>query len=167
MTAVLAGHITLAATVFPEGTTGMHLDALARRALWQHGLDFDHGAGHGIGSYLSVHEGPARIARRKSGAPIEAGMILSDEPGFYSPGSYGIRLENLLLVQPASMPGTRGFLKFEPLTLAPFDRRLIDRAALDAEQVRYLDAYHARVVADIGPELPSDTQEWLVRTIAG
>ena len=161
VTLVLAGHITLAGTVFPQGTTGLHLDAFARRALWQHGLDYDHGTGHGIGSYLSVHEGPARIARRGSMVPIEPGMILSNEPGFYLPGAYGIRLENLLLVQATELSTTRPFLRFETLTLAPFDCRLIDRRLLNEEQITFLDAYHTRVLAEIGPSLPGETLKWL------
>ena len=160
-TRVLSGNLTLAATRFPKGTTGAHLDALARRPLWEAGLDFDHGTGHGIGSYLSVHEGPVSISRLARPVPIEPGMILSDEPGFYLPGAYGIRLENLLLVQPSPVSGTRPFMEFEVLTFAPFDRRLIDRTMLTEGQRGQLDAYHARVLAEIGPDLPGDARAWL------
>jgi Xaa-Pro aminopeptidase len=161
-TMVLQGHIALAAAVFPVGTAGIHLDALARRALWAAGLDYDHGTGHGVGSYLSVHEGPASISRASKPVPIAEGMVLSDEPGFYLPGAYGIRLENLLLVQPAALPdATKPFLRFETLTLAPFDRELIDVTLLDAVERAWIDAYHARVLAEIGPALPPDAAAWL------
>ncbi|HEY4043875.1 MAG TPA: M24 family metallopeptidase, partial [Rhodopila sp.] len=123
VTRVMQGHIALATAVFPKGVGGAHLDAVARLALWQAGLDYDHGTGHGVGSYLSVHEGPVSISRLARPVPIAAGMILSDEPGLYLPDQYGIRLENLLLVQPATLPdATKPFLCFETLTLAPFDR---------------------------------------------
>ena len=161
VTLVLSGHLTLAATRFPRGTTGAHLDALARRPLWQSGLDFDHGTGHGVGSYLSVHEGPVSISRMARPVPVEPGMILSDEPGFYLPGHYGIRLENLLLVQPWDAGGARPFMQFEVLTLAPFDKRLINRAALTAAELDQLDRYHARVLAALSPHLPADTRAWL------
>ncbi len=151
-TRVLQGHIAVATAVFPVGVAGPHLDAFARRALWQAGLDYDHGTGHGIGSYLSVHEGPASLSRAARPVPLAAGMILSDEPGFYEPGAYGIRLENLLLVQPAAFdapgPAKKPFLCFETLTLAPFDRRLLRPAMLTGEERRWLDAYHARVLAE-------------------
>jgi Xaa-Pro aminopeptidase len=131
LTAVLAGHIALAKAIFPEGVAGAHLDVLARNALWQSGLDYDHGTGHGVGAYLSVHEGPAGISRAAKPVPLQPGMILSNEPGFYLPGAYGIRLENLLLVQPAGFPPQqRKFLRFETLTQVPFDRALIEPALL-------------------------------------
>ncbi len=145
-TRVLQGHIALATACFPQGIAGLHLDALARRPLWQAGLDYDHGTGHGVGSYLSVHEGPASLSRAARPVPIAAGMILSNEPGFYAPGAYGIRLENLLLVQPAEFPAaTRPFLRFEVLTWAPFDRRLIQPNLLTAPERTWLDTYHATV----------------------
>ncbi len=119
-TRVLKGHIAIATLVFPAGTTGGHLDAFARRALWQNGLDYDHGTGHGVGSYLSVHEGPVSLSRLARPVPIAEGMLLSNEPGFYLPGHYGIRLENLILVQPADFPDSpKPFFRFETLTLAP------------------------------------------------
>ena len=143
-TRVLLGHIALAMTVFPVGVAGPHLDALARYQLWQAGLDYDHGTGHGVGAYLSVHEGPASIARTAKPVPLAPGMILSNEPGYYLPGVYGIRLENLLLVQHAKFPDTkRQFLRFETLTLAPFDRRLIVTHMLPGPLIAWLDAYHA------------------------
>ena len=165
-TRVLQGHIAIAAALFPEGVSGPHLDALARRALWQAGLDYDHGTGHGVGSYLSVHEGPASLSRAGRLVPLAPGMILSDEPGFYQPGAYGIRLENLLLVQRAEMQAARPFLRFETLTLAPFDRRLIEPAMLDAAERAWVDAYHARVLAEIGPMLDAEAQAWLVASCA-
>jgi Xaa-Pro aminopeptidase len=167
VTRVLKGHIAIATLVFPQGVGGAHLDAFARRALWQVGLDYDHGTGHGVGSYLSVHEGPVSLSRLARPVPIEAGMILSNEPGFYLPEHYGIRLENLLLVQKADMPeAAKPFLRFETLTLAPFDRRLIDVAMLEAWEREWLDAYHARVVAEVGPHLAPEVREWLVRACA-
>jgi Xaa-Pro aminopeptidase len=167
-TRVLQGHLALAATRFPEGVAGPHLDAIARRALWQAGLDYDHGTGHGIGSFLSVHEGPAGISRAAKPVPLRAGMILSDEPGFYEPGGYGIRIENLLLVRPAPpLPGARkAFLEFEVLTLAPYDRALIEVALLSPAERAQVDAYHARVLAEIGPLLDAPTRDWLARACA-
>src|SRR6185312_7820070 len=139
-----------------QGVSGAHVDAFARRALWQVGLDYDHGTGHGVGSYLSVHEGPVSLSRLARPIPIAAGMILSNEPGFYLPEQYGIRLENLLLVQPAEIAGAaKPFLRFETLTLAPFDRRLIEPGLLTAAERDWLNAYHARVLAEVGPHLES------------
>ncbi len=161
-TRVLKGHIAMATLIFPEGATGVHLDGFALHALWQVGLDYDHGTGHGVGSYLSVHEGPVSLSRLARPVPLAAGMILSNEPGFYLPGQYGIRLENLLLVRPADAGGGgKPFLRFETLTLAPFDRRLIDQALLDRHEIAWLDAYHARVLAEVGPNLDADTAAWL------
>ncbi|MBW8267883.1 aminopeptidase P family protein [Caldovatus aquaticus] len=161
-TRVLKGHIALATLRFPQGVAGPHLDAIARRALWDAGLDYDHGTGHGVGSYLSVHEGPAAFSRAAKPVPLRAGMILSDEPGFYAPGEYGIRLENLLLVREAETPGAaKPFLEFETLTLAPFDRRLIAPRLLAAEERAWLDAYHARVAEEIAPLLDPATAAWL------
>lgn len=163
-TRVLQGHIALATLRFPEGVSGPHLEAFARRALWQAGLDYDHGTGHGVGSYLSVHEGPASLSRTGRPVPLAPGMILSDEPGYYEPGAYGIRLENLLLVQGVALPGARKpFLAFEALTLAPFDRRLIAPAMLSQAERDWLDAYHARVLAEVGPKLAGEARTWLER----
>jgi Xaa-Pro aminopeptidase len=162
VTRVMQGHIALATAVFPSGVGGAHLDSLARRALWQVGLDYDHGTGHGVGSYLSVHEGPVSISRLARSTPIADGMILSNEPGFYLPDSYGIRLENLMLVRPADLPGaSKPFLRFETLTLAPFDRQLLEPAQMTAAERAWLDAYHARVLACIGPMLEPAARAWL------
>jgi Xaa-Pro aminopeptidase len=175
VTCVLKGHIALATLVFPQGIQGAHIDAFARRALWQLGLDYDHGTGHGVGSYLSVHEGPVSISRLARPVAIAPGMILSNEPGYYLPDHYGIRLENLLMVQPAQSADSgvasgadpsagapaKPFLRFETITLAPFDRRLIDPALLDPPERAWLDAYHARVLAEVGPHLEGATADWL------
>jgi Xaa-Pro aminopeptidase len=167
VTRVMKGHIALATLTFPQGVAGAHVDAFARRALWQAGLDYDHGTGHGVGSYLSVHEGPVSISRAARPVPIAAGMILSNEPGFYLPGAYGIRLENLLLVQPASLPdAARPFLRFETLTLAPFDRALLEPDLLDVAERAWLDAYHARVLAEVGPLLDGAARAWLAAACA-
>jgi Xaa-Pro aminopeptidase len=165
-TRVLAGHIALAMAVFPEGVAGAHLDSLARGALWQAGLDYDHGTGHGVGSYLSVHEGPAGISRAARPVPLQAGMILSNEPGYYLPGAYGIRLENLELVQEAVFAGTdKKFLRFEALTLAPFDRALVEPQLLPAAALAWLNQYHQRVwdelSGDFGNEADQDVLTWL------
>jgi Xaa-Pro aminopeptidase len=162
-TLVLKGHIALAEAVFPEGTAGSQLDALARRPLWAAGLDYDHGTGHGVGSRLCVHEGPQRIAKRGGDVKLEAGMILSNEPGNYPSGAYGIRIENLMLVVEKGMPegGDLTLLGFEVLTLAPIDRRLVDTALLTAEDLAWLDAYHARVRARLAPELDDADRAWL------
>src|SRR5271165_5186065 len=164
VTRVMQGHIAIATAVFPKGVGGAHLDSLARRALWQVGLDYDHGTGHGVGSYLSVHEGPVSLSRLARPVPIAEGMILSNEPGFYLPDHYGIRLENLLLVGKADLPGaTKPFLCFETLTLAPFDTRMIDPALLDPSERAWLNAYHARVLAEVGPSLDAPTRAWLTQ----
>jgi Xaa-Pro aminopeptidase len=161
-TRVMQGHIAIATAVFPKGVGGAHLDAFARRALWQTGLDYDHGTGHGVGSYLSVHEGPVSISRLARPVPIDAGMILSNEPGFYLPDHYGIRLENLLLVQAAELPGAgKPFLCFETLTLVPFDRRLLDPGLMTREERAWVDAYHARVLRVVGPGLGEVERGWL------
>jgi Xaa-Pro aminopeptidase len=161
-TLVLKGHIAIATARFPKGTRGIHLDALARRSLWQCGLDYDHGTGHGVGSFLSVHEGPQGIARRDS-AELEPGMILSNEPGFYREGQYGIRIENLVLVtEPEPIPGgDRPMMGFETLTLAPFDRRLIDPALLTAEEADWVDAYHRTVFDKLAEAADAETRRWL------
>jgi Xaa-Pro aminopeptidase len=168
-TRVLQGHLALAATRFPEGVAGPHLDAIARRPLWEAGLDYDHGTGHGIGSFLSVHEGPAGISRAAKPVPLKPGMILSDEPGFYAPGEYGIRIENLLVVRPApALPGSRkAFLEFEVLTLSPYERALIAVEMLSAAERAQVDAYHARVLSDVGPLVDAGTRAWLERACAG
>ena len=161
-TLVLKGHIAIATARFPVGTRGVDLDAFARRALWEAGLDFDHGTGHGVGSYLSVHEGPQNISKRGT-TPFEPGMIISNEPGYYKAGAYGIRIENLVLVEEARLVpgGEREMLGFETLTLVPIDRRLIVAALLSEQERAWLDAYHARVRAEIGPELGPEDLTWL------
>lgn len=167
VTRVMQGHIAIATAIFPTGVGGPHLDVLARRALWQAGLDFDHGTGHGVGSYLSVHEGPVSISRVARPVPIAAGMILSNEPGYYRPDHYGIRLENLLLVQPADLPGAaKPFLRFETLTLAPFDRRLLEPALMTQAERAWLDGYHQRVLETIGPALTPPAKAWLAAACA-
>ena len=155
-TRVLRGHIALATTRFPRGTTGAQLDTLARQFLWQAGLDYDHGTGHGVGHYLNVHEGPQRISRLGSGAALMPGMVVSNEPGFYKTGAYGIRIENLVAVTELD-EAEDGFLGFETLTLAPIDRALIEPAMLTAEERAWLDAYHVRVAETLGPLLANDT----------
>ncbi len=161
-TRVLQGHIALATARFPEGTTGAQLDTLARAPLWADGLDFDHGTGHGVGSYLGVHEGPQRIA--KSGATaLVPGMIVSNEPGYYQAGEFGIRTENLLVVRESDGIGDnqRRFLEFETITLAPIDRRLIEVALLTEAERVWLNDYHARVAATVSLLLDPATQAWL------
>jgi Xaa-Pro aminopeptidase len=165
-TRVLKGHIALATARFPKGTTGAQLDALARRALWQKGLDYDHGTGHGVGSYLSVHEGPQRISKAPNAQPLLPGMIVSNEPGYYKTGAYGIRIENLVVVQPSEEGGEREMLGFETLTLAPIDRALVDCALLSNDETAWLDAYHARVRETISPLVDSQTAGWLAAATA-
>jgi len=166
-TRVLKGMIGLSVLRFPKGTTGGHIDAIARQALWKAGLDFDHGTGHGVGSYLSVHEGPARISKAGH-TPLEPGMILSNEPGYYKHDAFGIRIENLLLVTEATPVegGDRAMLGFETLTLAPIDRTLIDTKLLTREELHWLDQYHARVVREIAPQLDAATAAWLKEACA-
>jgi len=161
-TLVLKGHIAIAHAVFPDGTTGAQLDTLARQFLWRDGRDFDHGTGHGVGSYLSVHEGPARISKLGT-APLKRGMILSNEPGYYRPGAYGIRIENLVLVtEAAPVEGAEKPLNcFETLTLAPIDRRLIEPALMTQDEIAWFDAYHARVRDVLAPLLDVPTRAWL------
>ncbi len=161
-TRVLRGHIAIARAVFPDGTTGAQLDSLARQFLWQAGLDFEHGTGHGVGSYLSVHEGPARISKLGT-TPLKRGMILSNEPGYYKTDAYGIRIENLELVIGTDIQGAEKPMNaFETLTLAPIDRRLIEVAMLSAAELKWLNDYHARVAKEVRPQLSDNaTQLWL------
>jgi Xaa-Pro aminopeptidase len=162
-TLVLKGNLALARVRFPAGTTGSALDALARAALWAHGLDYDHGTGHGVGSYLGVHEGPHRIAKAPNTVALRPGMIVSNEPGYYKEGAYGIRIENLQVVATAQeiKGGDRPMMAFETLTLAPIDRRLIVKDLLTSEERAQLDAYHARVLAVVGPKVPADVRAWM------
>jgi Xaa-Pro aminopeptidase len=166
-TRVLKGHIAIARAVFPEGTSGAQLDTLARQDLWAAGLDFDHGTGHGVGSYLSVHEGPARISKLGT-TPLKRGMILSNEPGYYKTGAFGIRIENLVLVTGANaVAGAEKPLNnFETLTLAPIDRRLIAADMLTASEIAWLDDYHRRVRETLSPLVDSETKAWLERATA-
>ena len=158
-TRVLKGHIALATTRFPRGTTGSALDSIARRPLWEVGLDYDHGTGHGVGSYLSVHEGPQRISKVPNRVPLEVGMIVSNEPGYYKDGEYGIRIENLVtVIEDKQHPG---MLCFETLTLAPIDLNAVDRSLLTADEVAWLNAYHTRVRATITPLVDTKTAKWL------
>ncbi len=166
-TLVLKGHVAIARAAFPAGTSGAQLDTLARQALWRAGLDFDHGTGHGIGAYLCVHEGPQRIAKTGTVA-LKPGMIVSNEPGYYRSGAYGIRIENLVVVVTRAMPpgGERELLEFKTLTLAPIDRRLILAELLDAGERTWLDNYHARVRADLIDLLEGATRSWLIAATA-
>jgi Xaa-Pro aminopeptidase len=160
-TRVLKGHIALALARFPVGTSGSQLDALARTALWEVGLDYDHGTGHGVGYYLSVHEGPHRISKMPNTVPLQPGMIVSNEPGYYKTGEYGIRIENLVAVEEVESGGERKLLGFETLTLAPIDRALIEPSLLSPREREWLNAYHARVRAVLTPLLDAETAAWL------
>ena len=162
-TRVLKGHMALAMARFPKGTSGSQLDALARKPLWDVGLDYDHGTGHGVGSYLGVHEGPQRIAKKGGSVALQQGMIVSNEPGYYKAGEYGIRIENLVLVVACSdvLKPERDLLSFETLTLAPFDPALIDRSLLLEEEIAWINAYHARVFDIIQSLVDVKTREWL------
>ncbi len=160
-TRVLKGHIAIATAVFPKSANGGQIDAFARRALWEAGLDYDHGTGHGVGAYLSVHEGPQRISKIGS-VPFEPGMILSNEPGYYKAGHWGIRIENLVVVEKRAIKGAeREMLGFETLTLAPIDLALVDARMLTTDEIRWLDAYHALVRKSLSPKLDAATKQWL------
>jgi Xaa-Pro aminopeptidase len=163
-TRVLKGMIAMSRLRWPAGLAGRDIDAVARAALWRAGQDYDHGTGHGVGVYLSVHEGPQRLSRI-SEVPLEPGMILSNEPGYYREGAFGIRIENLVVVEEAPALATadpgRRMLAFRTLTFAPIDRRLVDRDALSAGERAWFDAYHAEVMAKIGPRCPAETRRWL------
>ena len=161
-TRVLKGHIALAAARFPAGTTGSQLDALARYHLWQAGLDYDHGTGHGVGAYLSVHEGPHRISKMPNSVALQPGMIVSNEPGYYKTGAYGIRIENLVAVREAAIEGAdRCYYEFETLTLAPIDLACIETSLLTEPERAWLNAYHQRVREAVGPDVDEATRAWL------
>jgi Xaa-Pro aminopeptidase len=162
-TLVLQGHIALATVRFPLGTTGTHLDVLARQFLWSQGFDYDHGTGHGVGVYLGVHEGPQRISKALNAYALQPGMIVSNEPGFYKSGDFGIRIENLQYVTPprAISGGERPMLGFRNLTWAPIDRSLIEVSMLSASERAYMDAYHAEVLSLIGPHISPEVKAWL------
>ncbi|MFV2093685.1 MAG: M24 family metallopeptidase, partial [Hyphomicrobiales bacterium] len=167
-TLVLKSHIAIATARFPAGTTGGQLDALARQFLWQAGLDYDHGTGHGVGSYLSVHEGPQRIAKAGGSAVLMPGMIISNEPGYYRPGSYGIRIENLLLVSEARAidAGDRPMLGFETLSFTPIDRRLIDVSLLTDDELKWLNDYHQQTAELVAGRLTEPERAWLAGATA-
>ena len=168
-TRVLKGHIALAVQTFPQGTIGAQLDTLARQFLWQAGVDYAHGTGHGVGSFLAVHEGPQRIAKPRGGQAgtdqeLMAGMILSNEPGYYKPGEFGIRIENLVLVEKREIPGMEGeWLGFETLTLVPIDKTLVDRDLLSETEIKWWNDYHARVLEVLAPQLEGEDLAWLER----
>lgn len=162
-TRVLKGHIALALAIFPEGTTGAQLDSLARQFLWQIGGDYDHGTGHGVGSYLSVHEGPQGISKRGSDVPLKPGMILSNEPGFYKEGEYGIRIENLITV--VEIPHLKGFYGFETLTLAPLDSSLIEDKLLTDQEKAWIKSYHEWILKTLSPHLDQKTNRWLKKVL--
>jgi Xaa-Pro aminopeptidase len=167
-TRVLKGHIALARAIFPVGTTGQQLDTLARAPLWEAGLDFDHGTGHGVGSYLGVHEGPQRISKAPNKIALKPGMILSNEPGFYKEGEYGIRIENLIAVVEIDGPvgADRPMLGFETLTFSPIERKLIDPELMTKDELQWLNDYHAQVYAMYADDLDEDLLEWLQKATA-
>jgi Xaa-Pro aminopeptidase len=171
-TRVLKGHIALATATFPEGTTGSQLDTLARMHLWAAGVDYAHGTGHGVGSFLAVHEGPQRIAKSAGGQAgteqeLMAGMFLSNEPGYYKAGEYGIRIENLVLVEERQIAGAEGvYFGFETLTFAPIDRTLVDTEIMTRDELRWWDEYHAKVLALVGPQLEGDVLAWVTKACA-
>ena len=162
-TLVMKGHIALAEAVYPEGTRGAQLDALARINLWKHGLSYLHGTGHGVGHFLNVHEGPQRIHITENPTPLKPGMITSDEPGLYRSGEYGIRCENLILTVPAMSTEFGRFLKFEVLTLFPFDLRLFDTDIMTDDEVNWVNSYHAKVRERLLPFLNAEEQNWLIQ----
>jgi Xaa-Pro aminopeptidase len=167
----LKGHIALDRARFPKGTTGTQLDVLARQFLWQQGFDYDHGTGHGVGSFLSVHEGPQRIGKAWNAAELSPGMVVSNEPGYYKAGCYGIRHENLVLVTEIEVPpgSDQPMYGFDALTLVPFDLRLVDVALMNEDEIAWLNNYHRRVEATIGPLLEGSDRAWLrqaTRTLA-
>ena len=162
-TLVLKGHIALDQAVFPEGTTGTQLDVLARQFLWNEGLDYDHGTGHGVGSFLSVHEGPQRIGKQHNGHALKAGMVVSNEPGFYKDSTYGIRCENLVVVKDKEVSHDDGppMFHFEALTAVPFDARLIDTDLLSENELAWINDYHAWVRQALRPDLGEQDRQWL------
>ena len=166
-TLVLKGHIALARARFPQGTTGLNLDLAARYAMWQHGYDFGHGTGHGVGSYLCVHEGPQQIRKNHRACtqvPLLPGMTVTDEPGIYLEGKFGVRIENVLLVTPTEEEACGQFMGFEVLTLCPYDFAAIDCRLLRSDEMHWIDAYHARVRNRLMPLLTHDAEarKWLV-----
>ncbi|MGE3475018.1 MAG: M24 family metallopeptidase [Rhodospirillaceae bacterium] len=167
-TLVLKGHIALGRARFVKGTSGSQLDALARHALWSEGLDYDHGTGHGVGTFLGVHEGPQRISKVGNTVALESGMVISNEPGYYKTGEYGIRIENLVAVREAEKPAgaEKSLLEFETLTLAPIDLKMVEASILDAAEKAWLNAYHAQVRETLSPLLDEKTRAWLIAATA-
>jgi len=161
-TKVLKGHIALASSIFPYGTTGHQLDILARKFLWKEGLDYEHGTGHGVGSFLNVHEGPQNISKNSNSAILEEGMIISNEPGFYKECEYGIRIENLILVKTKNTTNSHNkFLSFETLTLAPIDLSLIEINLLDKDEIEWVNDYHKNVYNKLSKKLNEEIKDWL------
>jgi Xaa-Pro aminopeptidase len=160
-TLVLKGNLALAAQRFPVGTCGYQLDVLARQYLWQSGLSYGHGTGHGVGFCLNVHEGPANISPKTIAVALDVGMVLSDEPGIYREGNYGIRLENLIVVQSAGATEFGEFHAFDVLTLCPFERKLIERELLSDTERQMLDAYHGWVYSELSDKLSEEDAKWL------
>ena len=165
-TLVLKGHIDLQLLHFPDGATGTQLDAIARQPLWQHGLNFMHGTGHGVGSYLNVHEGPHQIRMDWKPAPLRAGMTVTDEPGIYMEGRFGVRIENTLLIVPAEETECGRFLRFETLTLCPIDTKPIIKEWLTKEEMEWLNSYHECVFRSLSSHLTSEEKAWLRRATA-
>ncbi|MDE6801462.1 MAG: aminopeptidase P family protein, partial [Muribaculaceae bacterium] len=165
-TLVLKGNISLAMAIFPLGTRGAQLDILAHQPLWREGLTYMHGTGHGVGHFLGVHEGPHQIRMNDIPTPLQAGMTVTDEPGLYLEGQYGIRCENMLLVVPAMSTPMGDFLRFEVLTLFPFDRKLIDPTLLTVEELNWLNDYHGRVASALAPHLTESERQWLTEATA-
>ncbi|MFW6250390.1 MAG: aminopeptidase P family protein [Alkalispirochaetaceae bacterium] len=160
-TLVLKGHLAVATTPFPKGTTGHQLDTLARQFLWKELANYGHGTGHGVGHFLNVHEGPQRISQKPQGVPLEEGMVISNEPGVYRNGEYGIRIENLVVVRDAGSRGFEEFHHFETVTLFPYERKLIDVELLSEEEVRWIDGYHQRVYQELAPLVDEKGRTWL------
>jgi Xaa-Pro aminopeptidase len=160
-TLVLKGHIALATAIFPMGTRGSQLDVLARKALWDLGLNYGHGTGHGVGHFLNVHEGPQSIRAEENPVVLQAGMFMSNEPGLYRTNEYGIRIENLVHVVPAQKTEFGQFLQFETMTLFPIDRELIDITLLNEDEEMWIDEYHAEVVRKLSPSLTDEEVIWL------
>ena len=165
-TRVLKGHIAIDRVRFPKGTSGIQLDVLARLPLWQAGYNFDHGTGHGVGHFLSVHEGPQRIASKGSLVPLEPGMVISNEPGYYREDAFGIRCENLVVVEPSEEPSEIPMYRFRRLTLVPFDVRLIDRALLSEDEIVWINSYHAEVREAVKAHLSDHEIGWLLQATA-
>ena len=161
-TLVLKGHISLGSAIFPKGTSGHQLDSLARQYLWEHGLDYDHGTGHGVGHFLNVHEGPQGVGKGGSNVPLEKGMVISNEPGYYLENGYGIRCENLVFVKKDTTKSSESFLKFEDLTMTPFDKRLFDMDLLTDSDIHWINDYHAKVYEHVSKGLNNQEElDWL------